>query len=347
MMPSMDWGKYVVDNKPQSGTGYTTGLNWHAESKLVKRLMAAGDPSASHYLDLLTTWAKTNCGGPAGSTDGNMHFAACVDAYELSQDATLVPKVKAVRDWFNSYKTTKEGAFVQNNQAGQVWGDVTFMSLSFLTRYGTVLNDSTVPALAVKQITLDYGYLHDPMTGLLFHAYNENPGSASWDVVAGTNHNAVIWGRAMGWFLVSTVMILQEIGPNDPGYASVAMILHDLITALKPMQGADGRWDQVVDKSAMGDDWPETSCTAMYTYATYYAAQHGIVDSSFCDVANQGFKGVMGVVQMDPANIVPNVCPGTNAMTSYAQYIGRKAAEIQDDPHGLGTFLLMWEGLQE
>jgi unsaturated rhamnogalacturonyl hydrolase len=142
-------------------------------------------------------------------------------------------------------------------------------------------------------------------------------------------------------------MILEEIGPNDPGYAGVAMILHDLVTALKNYQSADGRWYQVVDKGAMPDDWLETSCTAMYTYATYYAAQHGIVDSSFCDVATKGFQGVMSDVQMNPANIVPNVCPGTNAMTTYAQYIGRKAAEIQDDPHGLGTFLLMWEGLQE
>jgi unsaturated rhamnogalacturonyl hydrolase len=345
---AMDWGKYIVDNKPQSGAGYTTGLNWHAESKLVKRLMASGDPTAAKYLNLLSTWAKGNCGSVAGSTDGNMHFAACVDAYELTMDASLLPGIKATRAWYNSYKTTTDGAFVQNNQTGQVWGDVTFMTLSFLTRYGTVLNDSTVPPLVVKQITLDYGYLHDPMTGLLFHAYNEYPGGASWQVVPGTHHNAVIWGRAMGWFIVSTVMILEEIGQSDPGYDGVKTILHDLVTALANYQDkATGRWFQVVDKGAMADDWVETSCTAMYTYATYYAAQHGIVDSSFCDVATAGFNGVMKDLQMDPANIVPNVCPGTNAMSTYAEYIARKNAEIADDPHGLGTVLLMWEGLQE
>jgi unsaturated rhamnogalacturonyl hydrolase len=310
--------------------------------------MAAGDPSASHYLDLLSTWAKGNCGSPAGSTDGNMHFAACVDAYELTQDASLEPAIKAVRAWYNTYKTTSDGAFVQNNQAGQVWGDVTFMTLSVLTRYGTVVQDATVPPLVVKQITLDYGYLHDPVTGLLFHAYNENPGSASWSVVPGTKHNAVIWGRAMGWFVVSTVMILEEIGPNDPGYAGVAMILHDLVTAIAKYQDtATGRWYQVVDKGGMSDDWLETSCTAMYTYATYYAVKHGIVDPTLCSVVDKGFSGVMSDLMMDPTNIVPNVCPGTNAMTSYAEYVGRKAAEIKDDPHGLGTVLLMWEGLQE
>jgi unsaturated rhamnogalacturonyl hydrolase len=344
----MDWGKYVLDNKPQSGAGYTTGLNWHAASKLVKRLTATRDPSASKYLMLLSNWAKANCGTVGGSTDGNMHFAACVDAYELTQDATLLPGIKATRTWYNTYKTTKDGAFVQNNQTGQVWGDVTFMSLSFLTRYGTVLKDPLVPAIVVKQITLDYGYLHDSATGLLFHAYNENPGTASWSVVPGTNHNAVIWGRAMGWFLVSTVMILQEIGTSDPGYPAVAKILHDIVTALKMYQDPmTGRWYQVVDKGSMSDDWLETSCSAMYTYATYYAAQHGIVDSSFCDVASKGFAGVMADVQMNPASIVPNVCPGTNAMSTYAEYIARKNAEISDDPHGLGTFLLMWEGLQE
>ena len=82
--------------------------------------------------------------------------------------------------------------------------------------FGAVMNDTTVPAITTKQITLDYGYLHDPATNLLFHAYAED--GASWLTGTATT-NRVVWGRAMGWFIVSTTMVLGELlrGRRMPG----------------------------------------------------------------------------------------------------------------------------------
>jgi unsaturated rhamnogalacturonyl hydrolase len=352
----MDWGRYIIDNNTQNGTGYTTGLYYHALYKLYKRLKAANDPMAPQYLTKLQGWATGGCGAPGGgSFDGIMHMTACADLYELTMNAGLSAALKATRNIYNGYPaTSKDHVWIHNTgDTGQVWGDTEFMALSFLTRYGAVMNDATVADLATHNITLAYGYLHDPVTGLLWHGYSENmpvQGSYTWTEAAGTNHSTAKWGRAMGWFVMASVMVLEEIPANDPNRPTVEKNLADLITALRKYQDpTSGRWYQVVDMGGMGGDWLETSCSAMYTYGTYWAVKHGLVDSSFCDVARKGLgdatHGVIQELSMNAGSLVSNTCPGTNVLNSPAQYIAR--AHPANDPHGIGSVLLMWEGLME
>jgi rhamnogalacturonyl hydrolase YesR len=82
----------------------------------------------------------------------------------------------------------------------------------------------------------------------------------------------------------------------------------------------------------------------MYSYGTWWAATHGLVDPSFCAVATKGLQGVLQEVTSDPAKLVTGVCEGTG-VGNYAYYAGRKHTQY-DDFHGLGSFLLMWEGMQ-
>ncbi len=342
---TMDWGKLFADTILQQGfgafapTSYPVGLAMHGLYKVYKRTR---DPK---YLTFLTSWATTHSATPAPtSVDGIMHMTAVADAYELSTNAALKGPLDSTRRIFDTYPRTTDGAFWHNTaDRGQNWGDTSFMALSFLTRYGAVMNDTTTYAEGAKQIALFASHLKNPATGLLFHAYDETA-TAPW-VVPGTHHSAESWGRAMGWYLMATVMVLEELPAANPGRPQVEASLRDPIVALKKYQDpATGRWFQVVDKGSMAGNWLETSCSAMYSYATWWAATHGLVDSTYCSVAVNGFNGVLQQASPDPAKLLTGVCEGTG-VGSYAFYIGRNHT-LYNDFHGLGSFLLMWEGMQ-
>lgn len=341
----MDWGRFFADSViangfgTLTGTSYPVGVFMHGVYKLYKRT------TDSKYLTFLTNWANGNSTTPAGANvDDIMHMAAVADAYELSMNASLKAPLDATRKIFDTYPKTTDGAFVHTTaDVGQNWGDTSFMALSFLMRYAQVMDDVATGQIGIDQVTLFSKHLTNPTTGLLFHAYDETK-KAPW-VVPGTNHSPESWGRAMGWYVMATVMVLEAISASDARRPAVEKILVNLVTALKGYQDpATGRWWEVVDKGSMAGNWLETSCTAMYSYATWWAATHGLVDSSFCDVAIHGFQGAVEEASMDPSKLLTGVVAGS-IVGNYAYYIGQQHTQYNDF-HGLGAFLLMWEGMQ-
>jgi unsaturated rhamnogalacturonyl hydrolase len=346
-LSSFDWGKAVIDHeiagKTSLGTAYVDGLILHGIYKAYKRLK---DP---RYLAFLTKSADGYGIASGGSLDSIMHMTALVDAYELTMKASYKAPADGTRRLFDNYPTSTDGVFWHAkgaSRAHQLWGDGVFMSMSFLSRYGAVFGDPSTYPLGVTQLTMTAKHLLNPNNGLLWHAYDES-GVASW-----SNHpsktNEIHWGRAMGWFGMASVMVLEALPAGDPGRPKVETTLADLVTALAKFQDpASGRWFQVVDMGSDARNWTETSASSMFTFVTWWAYRHGLVDASFAAVAKKGFDGVMQKVTKDAAGstTIATICQGLNVSDDLVgNYYGHGVAS--NDPHGIGAFLLMWEGLQ-
>jgi unsaturated rhamnogalacturonyl hydrolase len=277
-----------------------------------------------------------------------MHMAALADAYELTQKASYKPLADAARKVYDTFPKTTEGAFWHANRAdraNQLWGDGVFMSLSFLTRYATVFNDPTVYPIAVTNLTVTAKHLKNSATGLFWHVWDES-GKAAW-VKPATGSNEISWGRAMGWYVMACVMTLEMLPADYKDRAQIETILKDLVTALANYQDpATGRWFQVVDMQTDSRNWTETSCGMMYSYATWWAYQHGLVGASFAEVAKKGLDGVLQKVTKNASNqtTITGTCTGLNAEVDVAKYFSHATAT--NDNHGTGAFVLMWEGLQ-
>ncbi len=341
-----DWGKAVIDTeiagKTTLGVTYPEGLKLHGIYKAYKRL---NDPK---YLTFLTASVDSWGATAFVSLDDLMHNLALADAYELTQKASYKTTADSVRRIYDTFPTTSDGAFWHANRtdrAHQLWGDGVFMSLSFLTRYATVFNDPTVYPIAITNLTVTATHLKNAATGLLWHAYDES-GVATWSKTP-SKTNEISWGRAMGWFTMACVMTLEMLPANDPSRAQIETILSDLIAALaKHQDPATGRWFQVVDMESDARNWTETSCSMMYSYVIWWAYQHGLVDASFADVAKKGFNGVMQKVTKDANNktTIATTVTGLNASGAVADYFSHPTAD--NDQHGVGAFMLMWEGMQ-
>ena len=266
--------------------------------------------------------------------------------YQETKDSRYKIAADKIRARFNTYPRTKDGGFwhaTNKTREWQLWGDGVFMSMPFLIRYGSIFGESKY-ALdeATKQMIVYASHLNDPKTGLMFHAYDESR-QATW-ADKETGHSPEIWCRAMGWFGMTLIEILELLPKDHPNRPNLIAQVQQLVKAWSNFQDKKtGLWYQVVNRVDDPSNWLETSSTCMYTFVISRAVDRGYVDKSYQKVANAGYAGALtkiGLGREDGLPYLVDICEGTN-VADLPYYWARK--RLVNDLHGLGAFLIMNE----
>ncbi|MEU1033201.1 glycoside hydrolase family 105 protein [Streptomyces mirabilis] len=265
--------------------------------------------------------------------------------HETGQDRYRKAALK-IRNRLNTYPRTSDGGFWHadtSSRAHQLWSDGVYMVNPFLVEYGKEFGDTTYANdEAAKQLYV-YGNHLQVANGLLKHAYDESKTSSWADPATGLAPEH--WCRAVGWYAMAIVNVLDAIPVNHPRRPQLVGIFRRLAAGLEKYQDpATGRWFQVIDKGARSDNWTETSCSSMFTYALSRGAQQGYLDPHYGSVAQRGYQGVLSRMSVgaDGRTNLTDISIGTN-VGDYAYYIARDRAT--NDFHGLGAFLIMNEQL--
>ncbi|NEB81149.1 glycoside hydrolase family 88 protein [Streptomyces sp. SID14478] len=254
---------------------------------------------------------------------------------------------RQIRDRLDTYPRTSDGGFWHadsDSRAHQLWADGVYMVNPFLVEYGKEFGDEKYADDEAAEQLYVYGRHLQVPGGLLKHAYDES-GTASWadpDTGLAPEH----WCRAVGWYSMALVNVLDAIPADQPRRAALVDSLRRLADGLERTQDpASGRWFQVMDKGDHADNWTETSCSSMFTYALSRGAQQGYLDRHFDAVAQRGYRGVLQRISVgaDGRTNLTDISVGTN-VGDYAFYVARPRAT--NDLHGLGAFLLMNEQLR-
>jgi unsaturated rhamnogalacturonyl hydrolase len=267
----------------------------------------------------------------------------------LLHKETSEPKYKLaadrIRKKFDTYKRTKDGGFwhaESKNREWQLWADGVFMSMPFLVRYGKLFGDSTYANdEATKQLVIYAGHLNDQQTGLMFHAYDES-GASTWADPT-TKRSAEFWCRAIGWFGMTLIEVLEILPKDHPRRSQLIAQVRQLAKAYTDFQDKKtGLWYQVVNKGHLPGNWLETSSSSMYTYMISMAVKRGYIDKSYLKTARKGYEGVLTKISLDADGLtnITDICEGTN-VADIAYYFARK--RNTNDFHGLGAFLIMNE----
>ena len=361
--PTTDWSVAMVESTMKSyptakdlgAWGYAKSLYLYGQYLVYKR---TGEP---RYLKYIKDWVDSHLDENGVVTNTNAQGVVSQIKYDnldsmlpgnlllLLYQETREPKYKVAADRirlrFNTYPRTKDGGFwhaASKSREWQLWGDGVFMSMPFLVRYGNLFGDSSYTnEEATKQLLIYASHLNDPKTGLMFHAYDES-GQSTW-ADKETRHSAYIWCRAMGWFGMTLIEVLELLPKNHAARPKLIAQLNQLVKAWANYQDKQsGLWYQIVDKDQDPSNWLETSSSSMYTFVTAIAAERGYVPKSYVSVAKKGYAGVLTKISLDSdgmTNII-DICEGTN-VADLAYYFGRKRAT--NDFHGLGAFLIMNE----
>lgn len=348
-----DWSKAMVDStlarepdpKKFGGWGYARSLYLFGQYLVYKRT------HDQRYLDYIKQWIDVHI-------DANGVLDRKIDALDYILPANLLiilynetgeEKYKKALDIFrhrfDDYPRTSDGGFwhaTVPSRQHQLWGDGIFMGMPFLVRYGQTFNDAKYANdEATKQILVYYSHLKDPKVGLLYHAYDES-GAQKW-ADPKTHHSPYFWCRAIGWYGMATVDILDVLPKDHPDRGKLIKIIQRMVKDLARFQDPKtGLWYQIVDKTTDPSNWLETSSSSMYSYITDIAVKRGYVSKKYKAVAERGYKGVLSKLSLDAdgRTNLEGVCEGTN-VSDLAYYYARKRPV--NDFHGLGAFIIMNE----
>jgi unsaturated rhamnogalacturonyl hydrolase len=128
------------------------------------------------------------------------------------------------------------------------------------------------------------------------------------------------WGRGDGWFAAGMAEMLRTLPADHPDRPRILAGYKLMMAALLKYQGADGMWRELIDRP---EAWPESSSSAMFSFALITGVKHGWLDAAtYAPAARRGWIAVVGYV--DQNHDVTQVCTGTGKFDSMQYYLDRK-----------------------
>jgi len=279
---------------------------------------------------------------------------ALLAVYQATGERRYRAAADSLRMQLRRQPRTKEGGFWHKEiYPNQMWLDGLFMAAPFYAAYARRFGEPEAFDDIAHQFKTIALHTRDPKTGLLYHAWDESKQQRWADPVTG--HSPCFWGRAMGWYAMALVEVLDFFPLDHPDRSDLIVILQELSRAL--MAFRDERthlWYQVVDQQQREGNYLETSASCMFAYAFAKGAALGYLDPRYRTAAKETFLGIIEYqVKTSPSGAVDlyGTCRGAGLGGkpyrdgSFAYYIGEP--QRVNDMKGLGPFLLTAIALEQ
>jgi len=141
------------------------------------------------------------------------------------------------------------------------------------------------------------------------------------------------WGRGDGWVAAGMAEMLTSLPADHPQRARIMRSYRMMMAALLRYQGKDGMWRQLIDHD---DAWPESSSSAMFTFAMITGVKNGWLDPyTYGPAARKAWIAVTGYI--DQNSDVTSVCEGTSKKDDEEYYLER--GRRTGDYHGQAPIL--------
>jgi unsaturated rhamnogalacturonyl hydrolase len=252
-----------------------------------------------------------------------------------------------LREQLKTHPRTSEGGFWHKKiYPSQMWLDGLYMGEPFYAEYAATFHEDAAFDDIAKQFILMERHSRDDKTGLLYHGWDESKQQRWANPSTGRSPN--FWGRAMGWYAMALVDVLDYFPQKHPQRAELIAILNRVARAIAKYQDArSGLWYQVLDKGGAQGNYLESSAACMFVYALAKGVRNGYLPASYKKTADDGYRGIQREFVKYDANGRFNLA-GTVSVAglggnpyrdgSYEYYLSEKV--VTNDPKGIGAFLL-------
>lgn len=243
-------------------------------------------------------------------------------------------------------KTRSGGYWHKKIYPWQMWLDGVYMSSPFLAQYASEFNAPEWFDSIACQIKLIHRKTLDRESGLLMHAWDESRTQRWCDPETGKSRHP--WSRAIGWYTMAIVDVLDYFPLQHPDRDSLITILGNTCEALlKVRDPKSGLWYQVLDQGGREGNYIEGSGSAMYCYVFAKAANNGYLPDNYHTIAEKTFDNlVKELITVDENGLLTmhNICGGCGLGGnpyrdgSYEYYINEK--RVDNDTKGVAPFIL-------
>lgn len=252
-----------------------------------------------------------------------------------------------LREQFRTHPRTHEGGFWHKKiYPYQMWLDGIYMGSPFLSKFAVTFDEHDIFDDVAFQITALEKHTRDLQTGLLYHAWDESRQMPWANPETGCSPH--FWGRAMGWYGMALVDVLDDFPLDHPFRRELITSLNRTLSAVAAFQDEPtGLWWQILDQGARPGNYLEASGTGMFVYAIAKGIRKGYLTPDWLEVAQKAYNGLIEhLVTMDNTGTVDlhGICStaglgGTPYRDgSFEYYVGEPI--ITNDLHGVGAFLL-------
>lgn len=249
-----------------------------------------------------------------------------INLYKLKPEEKYLKAIRLLRSQMETHPRTSEGGFWHKKRyPHQMWLDGLYMGSPFLALYGREFNEPELFDEVVHQIMLVNKHHYDSESGLFYHGWDESRQQRWADPVTGLSPH--FWGRAMGWYAMALVDVLDFIPEDHKGRDSVLFVVDRVARGiLKYQDHGTGLWYQVLNMGDRQGNYLESSASSMFTYFLFKALNKGYIDKSFSSSAEKAYSGILN-------NFIQEEADGTITITNACSVAG-----LGGDPYRDGSF---------
>ncbi|SHM24720.1 glycoside hydrolase family 88/105 protein [Chryseobacterium polytrichastri] len=271
--------------------------------------------------------------------------------YEKEKKEKYLKALQTLRSQIDGQPRTSEGGFWHKKiYPNQMWLDGLYMGEPFYANYTHEFSKGADAEKAyddiVNQFDLIQKHLLDKKTELLYHAWDESKEQAWANKETGLSPN--FWSRAMGWYGMAMVDVLDYLPQNHPGRAKLISYLKSYTDAVIKVQDKEtGLWYQVLDKGSEKGNYLEATGSSMFVYVMMKSVNKGYLPTSYKAYAKKGYDGIIknlisvdenGVVNLNQCCAVAGLGGTPYRSGSYEYYVNEEIRS--NDPKGTGPFIL-------
>jgi len=266
--------------------------------------------------------------------------------YRVTGQQQYLNAAKLLRQQLQTHPRTKEGGFWHKKiYPWQMWLDGLYMGQPFYAEYAMLAHEDTVWNDIANQFVWMEQHARDPKTGLLYHGWDESKEQRWANKETGTSPH--FWGRAMGWYAMALVDVLDYFPQDHARRPEFINILNRLVTAVEKVQDKKtGCWYDILDLPDRKGNYLEASASCMLVYAIAKGVRMGYLPAEKLAIAQKGYEGIKqqfikvenGQTNLHGTVKVSGLGGKPYRDGSFEYYMSEPV--IVNDPKGVGAFLL-------
>lgn len=297
------------------------------------------------------TWNDANGLHPNAVASGHgMAFLA-----RITDDPKYKEKADKIYADYLTTPRTKVGGVSHRTETVELWDDTVYMLSMYLLEMYRYTGDDKYLKEFHDQFLLHKEKLADKKWGLWVHGYDDDNDDykdrccqLNWAQMTPQRTSIEFWGRGNGWVVMAIADALKTVPANSPYFKTFARELREITKKLPKLQDEEtGMWYQLPIYPDHKDNYPESSCTAMFAYGIAIGIDLEVLNrKQFLPVVEKAWSGLKKHASRTEGNyVIPTkVCEGT-CIGDRAYYFGRKTKEGVN--YAIGAYIMLGLELEE
>jgi len=272
--------------------------------------------------------------------------------YDKTGEEKYRKAIELIKSQIDKQPRTSAGAFWYSSvYPHQVWLEGVYMVEPFYAEYASRYLEGEARMAAYQDIVNNFvvtrDRCYDPETNLLRHAWDES-GKMFWCDPATSGQSFHCFGRALGWYCMALVDVLDRLPESFEGRQTLIGLLQDICAELPAWADPGSHvWYQVLDQPDREGNYLESSASAMISYAFLRGVRKGYLDEGLLPYAKALYADLVhafittdesGAVSIENGCSTCGLGGSSKRMGDFAYYISEPVRP--NDAKSVGPFIL-------